>query len=107
MKVLILLIGVAFVCIDIECFDVYERRSPDNDVVNKKDEDFNEDFDHVSLKQLQRMLLSREPVWPNKPAMEYVDDGGDGEGVGKMKLVGWGGAGWVDEDKDGGLYLIK
>ncbi|KAM0071968.1 hypothetical protein Hdeb2414_s0001g00031231 [Helianthus debilis subsp. tardiflorus] len=49
--------------------------SRDNDVVNKKDEDFNEDFDHVSLKQRQRMLLSREPVRPNKPAMEYVDDG--------------------------------
>ncbi|KAF5765076.1 hypothetical protein HanRHA438_Chr15g0711771 [Helianthus annuus] len=48
-----------------------EIPSPVNDVVNKEDEDFNEDFDHVSLKQRQRMLLSRERVRSNRPAMEY------------------------------------
>ncbi|KAJ0735591.1 hypothetical protein HanPI659440_Chr11g0433851 [Helianthus annuus] len=31
--------------------NINEIPSPVNDVVNKEDEDFNEDFDHVSLKQ--------------------------------------------------------
>ncbi|KAM0055090.1 hypothetical protein Hdeb2414_s0006g00202061 [Helianthus debilis subsp. tardiflorus] len=48
-----------------------EIPSPVNDVVNEEDEGFNEDFDHVSLKQRQRMLLSRERVRSNRAAVEY------------------------------------
>ncbi|KAI7737639.1 hypothetical protein M8C21_023682 [Ambrosia artemisiifolia] len=49
--------------------------SPVDDVVNKEGgesvEDFNEDFDHVSLKERQRMLLLRERVRSARPVMEH------------------------------------